>query len=118
MPKSALVVDDDVVVLALTGRWLEDQGYQVTALSDFVQAKERLRAQPFDVLLTDVRLGEFNGLQLAIEARVINPGMRIIVMSGWLDPAVRQDAAGCNAVVLLKPVTPGAILEAVESTEE
>ena len=115
MSKSVLVVDDDPGVLALLLRVLEAEGYQVAVLSDFAQAKDRLRAERFDVLVADVRLGEFNGLQLVIQARLQDPTIRIVVMSGWDDIIVARDAAEYGAVSLLKPFTAEGLLDAIRS---
>jgi len=116
MSKSALVVDDDPGMLALTERWLVTDGYQVRTISDFKDAKALLRLGRVDLLLVDVRLGEFNGLQLAIEARAGDPDVRIIVMSGWNDGAVDREAAKCGAVVLPKPFTAETLRNAIHST--
>ena len=55
------------------------------------------------MLLVDVRLGAFNGLQLAILARSSHATMRIVVMSGWDDPVMRAEATAIEAVFLPKP---------------
>jgi DNA-binding response OmpR family regulator len=116
MEKSALVVDDDVTLLSLVALWLSTAGYQVKTLSDFNQAKALLRAERVGLLITDVRLGEFNGLQLAIEARSGGDDIAIVVMSGWVDNVVTQEVSACNGVVLRKPFTEDALLAAVRST--
>jgi len=115
MAASALVVDDDPDILGLASQWLTAQGYQVTAAADFRAAQALVRARGFDLLLIDVRLGEFNGLQLAIQVRDAVPQIRIVVMSGWDDVTVAREAAACRAVVLAKPFTPEALLDAVRS---
>ncbi len=111
--KSALVVDDDLAMLNLLGVWLEQQGYQITSLSDFHDANELLRTRQFTLLVTDVRLGGFNGLQLAIAARQADPDVRIIVISGWDDVTLSREAKACGATVLSKPFNEKALLAAL-----
>jgi DNA-binding NtrC family response regulator len=115
MGKFALVVDNDLRILDLIHRWLTPQGYQIATRPDFAGARELLRTQECDLLIADVRLDEFNGLQLAIEARHAYPRIRIVVISGWTDVMVAREAEACKAVVLLKPFTAGDLDAAVEA---
>ena len=63
---SVLVVDDDVETLGIIEFWLADAGYDVVTSSRFDAARNYLASHPLDALVTDIRLGEFNGLQLAL----------------------------------------------------
>lgn len=104
--RSILVVDDDLPLLDALERAFKDAGQrQVVALGNFEDAKRTLRTQPFDVLITDVRLGAFNGLQLAVIARDLYPGIQLIVFSGFDDPVLRQDAERLGARYMVKPIT-------------
>jgi DNA-binding NtrC family response regulator len=106
-------VDDDPQVLRLFGRWLDESGFTVVAAASFADARSRLESGEFDVLVVDVRLQEFNGLQLAVRARVQHPEMVILVVSGFEDPVLRREAAACRAAFLTKPVERGAFLTAI-----
>src|SRR3954463_1321383 len=90
--RRALVVDDDQRVLAMLSRWLRDAGYDVTSASTLVEARARIDEDPPDALVVDVRLREFNGIQLAVRARATSPSMRIVVVSGYDDPVLRREA--------------------------
>jgi DNA-binding response OmpR family regulator len=100
--KRVLVVDDDPHVSALAARWLEAAGYEVQTAATFSDAKTRID-EPLDLLVVDIRLREFNGLQLAAHARATQPGIRIVVVSGWTDPVLTKDAEAFGAVFLAKP---------------
>ena len=84
------------------------------ALFDKDRAK-KLLDEKFDILITDVRLGQFNGLQLAIIARDRDPGIGIIVFSGYDDPVLQAEAAQLGARYLVKPVGFDQLLEVIES---
>jgi DNA-binding NtrC family response regulator len=99
-----LIVDDDVSLLDAMDRALRDAGLDVTACSSFEDARLALRGRSFDALITDVRLGAFNGLQLAVMARDLHPHIRMIVFSGFDDPVLRADAEQIGADYLVKPV--------------
>jgi DNA-binding response OmpR family regulator len=102
-PMSVLVVDDDVQLLGMVEYWLAEAGYDVVACSRFEAARNYLAAQPLDALVTDLRLGEFNGLQLALRAS--HPGRRtaVLVMSAYDDVVSRRDAEACGGRFMLKP---------------
>jgi DNA-binding NtrC family response regulator len=103
--KQVLVVDDDRAVLRLLSQWLTGAGYAVVACDRFETAKQHLAEAPPDILLADVRLGAFNGLQLVILAKEQAPGIVAIAMSAFDDPMLRRDAAQCGAGYLAKPFT-------------
>ena len=100
---SVLVVDDDVETLGIVEFWLEDAGYDVVTCSRFDAARNYLASHSLDALVTDIRLGEFNGLQLALRAS--EPGRRIavVVMSAYDDVVTRRDAETVGGRFILKP---------------
>lgn len=100
-----LLVDDDVRLLEAIEMALAARGKDVEACSTFEAGRRALRSGRFDALITDVRLGAFNGLQLAVIARDEQPHIRIIVFSGFEDPVLRSEAAAVGADYLVKPVT-------------
>jgi DNA-binding response OmpR family regulator len=109
----ALIVDDNPHVVSITERWLSDAGYSVATAYDFEDAARQLINEMPDIVLVDVRLGTFNGLQLAIKAREQFPGARIVVMSAWDDPVLKHEAEQCGACYIVKPFTGAQLLEAI-----
>jgi DNA-binding NtrC family response regulator len=111
--KDVLLVDDDRAVLNLVQQWLTGAGYSVVACDRFETAKQRLATAVPDVLITDVRLGAFNGLQLVILAKQAGPQVGAVVMSAYDDPMLRKEAAQSGAGYLNKPCTRDQVLAAV-----
>jgi two-component system response regulator YesN len=109
-----LIVDDDVSLLDAMQRALRDSLRLVVACDTFEKARQMLKDQSFDALITDVRLGAFNGLQLAVMARDMYPDMRLIVFSGFDDPVLRADAEQIGATYLVKPVASVELLKLLE----
>lgn len=103
-PSTVLVVDDDQHVLGLVEYWLAEAGYDVVACSRFEAARTYLAAHTPDALIADVRLGAFNGVQLALLISQQRPGTLLLLMSGYDDPVVRRDVSACGGSFLLKPV--------------
>ncbi|HEY5720008.1 MAG TPA: GAF domain-containing protein, partial [Gammaproteobacteria bacterium] len=81
-----LVVDDEKELCDVAIAWLESLDHEAVAAHTAQQALERLAAQPFDVLFSDVVMpGGMDGIQLAEEAQLRHPGLRIILTSGYAD---------------------------------
>ena len=106
-----LIVDDDPSLLEALERSFIEAGEDVVAHDSFEAARRALQSTQFDALITDVRLGAFNGLQLAVISRDTYPGIRLIVFSGFDDPVLRTEAEHVGATYIVKPVTGAKLLE-------
>ena len=113
--RHVLLVDDDHSLLRLVSQWLTGGGFSVIACDSFEDARRELALHPPDVLLTDLRLGAFNGLQLVILAKEQNPQPLTVVMSAFDDPTLREEAEKCGARYLLKPFSSQAVLSSIAS---
>jgi DNA-binding response OmpR family regulator len=103
-PPRVLVVDDDPDVLRTIADMVRRGGYTVLRRSRFDEAKRFIDDTPPDMLVTDVRLGAFNGLQLVLHMRQARPEGAVVVLSAWDDPVIRHDAERAGARFLAKPV--------------
>ncbi|MEW6443757.1 MAG: sigma-54 dependent transcriptional regulator [bacterium] len=77
-----LVVEDDPVGLKNLVRALKKEGYQVTAASGGRQALERIRPDRFDLILTDLVMGEVDGLEVLDHAKRASPETEVIILTG------------------------------------
>ena len=85
-----LVVEDDEDVLAVTAESLRELGYHVVTAANAARALEILRGdQPIDLLFSDVIIpGGTNGAQLAVTARHVRPGLKVLLTSGYTAAAL------------------------------
>ncbi len=111
--RKILIVDDDPSLLEALERSFLEAGEDVVAHGSFEEARRALHTTRFDALVTDVRLGAFNGLQLAVIGRDTYPDIRLIVFSGFDDPVLRTEAEHVGATYLVKPVTGAKLLEVI-----
>jgi two-component system response regulator YesN len=111
--RRTLIVDDDPSLLDALERSFTEAGEQIVACSSFADARRALQTTHFDALITDVRLGEFNGLQLAFMGRETYPDLNVIVFSGFDDPVLRSEADHVGATYLVKPVPSSTLLDLV-----
>jgi DNA-binding response OmpR family regulator len=112
-----LIVDDDPSLLEALERSFIEAGEDVVAHDSFEDARRVLQTTRFDALITDVRLGAFNGLQLAVIGRDTYPDIRLIVFSGFDDPVLRTEAEHVGATYMVKPVTGARLLEVLRESE-
>ena len=110
---SILIVEDDRAALGWLEELLGGAGYHVTGAASFEEAKRALAVDAPDLLITDVRLGAYNGLQLIFRARALNPQLPVIVMTGYSDAAIRAEAQRLEAAHLEKPIDSKALLSLV-----
>jgi DNA-binding NtrC family response regulator len=108
-----LIVEGDPALLTLWSETMANAGYEVTTALSFEEARRSMVTSVPDVLLTDIRLGAYNGLQLVIRARAANPRLRAIVVTGHPDVVVQREAERLGAVHVEKPLDMKVLLELV-----
>lgn len=98
-----LVVEDDPLVRAHVARQLQSLGYAVILAETGPEALKHLDSDgPIDLLFTDVMMpGGLNGRELADQARVLRPDLRILFTSGYSDDAIVHEGRLDDGVDLL-----------------
>jgi DNA-binding NtrC family response regulator len=112
--RRVVLVDDDRPLLDVLTTLLQDAGCIVTPFERFQDAKTYLRSREApDILVTDVRLGAFNGLQLAVMFNLGHPQLMKVVITGYDDPVLRKEAESVGARYLIKPLNAYDLVEAL-----
>ncbi|MFC1931777.1 ATP-binding protein [Chloroflexota bacterium] len=105
-----MVVEDEPGTRATLSGILEDVGYKVVGLERGADALGMMRKSPFDVVITDIRLPDVDGLEILELAKEINPDVAVIVMTGYASVETAVDAVNQGAYAyFVKPVNPDAI---------
>jgi PAS domain S-box-containing protein len=106
-----LIVDDEAAQMKALHDTLEAEGYVATGFTSATAALAALREQPFDLVLTDLKMPEMSGVEFLRTAFGIDPSMAGVVMTGHgsLDTAVQAMQAGAHDYIL-KPFRLSAIL--------
>lgn len=102
--RKILILDDEPTVAGLYALALEGLGHEAIVCTGFEEARAYIKEHVTDGLLTDVRVGEYNGLQLALLFRSLFPTAPVLVVSGHEDAVIRKEVAQIGATFLLKPV--------------
>ncbi|MBZ6378800.1 response regulator [Pacificimonas flava] len=99
-----LLAEDDDSMRGFLQRAIERAGYRVTAVDRGTEAIPYLTEGGYDLLLTDIVMPEMDGIELAQRAAELQPGMRVIFITGFAAVALSKNSgAPQGAKVLSKP---------------
>jgi|HubBroStandDraft_4_1064222.scaffolds.fasta_scaffold52292_3 two-component system sensor histidine kinase/response regulator len=110
-----LIVDDEARNVTALMQTLSQLGLQASGAHSAAEAMELLQSQSFELLLTDLKMPEVNGIELLRQALVIDPHLAVIVMTGHgtLDTAVEALRSGAHDYIL-KPLNLTTMLPVIE----
>ena len=103
LPKILLAEDDNDMRRFLV-KALEKAGYKVISFDNGASSYDRLREEPFSLLLTDIVMPEMDGIELARRATELDPDLKVMFITGFAAVALNSDSkAPKDAKVLSKP---------------
>jgi hypothetical protein len=111
-----LVVDDEPAVIQLVVRMLEPGGYEILTAHSGEEALAigATSTRPIDLLLTDLRMPEMSGRQLATEMRKTQFGLRVVYLTGHCDDLFGDlTLLEPHEAFIEKPISPTGVREAV-----
>ena len=101
---SILLVDDGPSLLEVIYEILTDQNYQVTKARSGEEAIEALFKKDFDLVITDLNMGEVNGIEVLRKTKELNPETMVIIMTANHEMKYYSEASDLDACdYLLKP---------------
>ena len=105
--RKVLVVDDDPVVGKSFDRVLSGKGYAVITASNAQEALNKLDAEDYDVVFTDIKMPGMSGLEMAEQVKARRPWLPVVIVTGYGSPdnEARAEAAGVSGF-LRKPLSP------------
>ncbi|MBT9369275.1 response regulator CpdR1 [Rhizobium sp. CSW-27] len=99
-----LLAEDDNDMRRFLVKALEKAGYNVASFDNGASAYDRLREEPFALLLTDIVMPEMDGIELARRATELDPDLKVMFITGFAAVALNSDSkAPKDAKVLSKP---------------
>ena len=99
-----LLAEDDNDMRRFLVKALENAGFEVSHHDNGMSAYQRLREEPFEMLLTDIVMPEMDGIELARRASELDPDIKIMFITGFAAVALHPASnAPKQAKVLSKP---------------
>jgi len=100
-----LIAEDDDLTRELLARVLRRESYDVVETTDGGEAIERLRAEPFDLVLSDIQMARASGMELLSAVVETMPDTPVVLITAYADPGAAMDAISRGAAdYLAKPV--------------
>ena len=118
-PPRVLVVDDEEAVLDIIEEFLTLEGYRVTPVGSAKAALKQARSEPFDLILTDLKMPDMDGLELITRIKEWKPDAVLVMMTGFGTVETAIDAMKLGAFdYLLKPFKPDDVVRVIERALE
>ncbi len=111
-----LVIDDEEIICNLLKDTLTDEGYQVEAVTGSTEGLGKLvRGEPFDIVITDIRMPKKDGMQVLREAKERVPDLIVIIITGYPSIETIRESSACNAFdYITKPLDPDVVSDCVK----
>jgi len=115
--KRILLIDDDMDMCTLLGRFLQRKGFETDAAYSGNKGIAKFREQHFDVVLCDFRLGDKEGREVLKEIKDINPHAVVIIITGYSDIKIAVDVIKHGAFdYITKPLIPEEVLNVINKS--
>ncbi len=110
-----LIIDDEDIVRVSCQRILVPEGYEVKTTKSAADAFRLLAQEPVDVVITDIKMPDIDGLEVLRTVKERWPGIEVIMITGYHTVTTTADALKLGAFDYIeKPFTPSAIVEAID----
>ena len=118
-PAKILVVDDEKVVCTGCEKILGEAGYQVKSTLSAKEALNILKEEPFDIVITDLKMPELSGMELLKIIKREYPQITVIVITGYSSVETAVEAMKLGAFDYLpKPFTSDQVVLVIEKVME
>lgn len=117
--ETILIVDDEPLIREFLTEALKRKGYAVEKAENGKQALAFLKKQAFDLVITDLKMPDLNGLDVLRHTKELSPSTLVIIITahGTIETAVEAMRSGAFNY-LLKPFTPDSIETLIEKASE
>ena len=114
MMRSILIVEDDITFGMMLKTWLGKKGFEVSSVSPIARARKHIESQTVDLILSDLRLPDHEGIDLLKWMNEQGKAIPLIIMTGYADiqSAVLAMKLGARDYIA-KPVNPGELLKKI-----
>lgn len=117
MSSKILVIDDDTSFCVMLKTFLQKKGYDVTNAFTAREAEEAIKNDAFDVVLTDIRLPDSDGIHILKYIKETSFKTQVILMTGYTDIKTAVSAMKMGAYDYVgKPINPDEILHTIEQS--
>ena len=119
MPMQILVLDDEKIVGERLKASLEKEGHTLEIFIHPTAALERIKEKVFDVVITDIRMDDIDGIQVLNEVREKSTKTKVIMITGYATLEIARESLTKGAFdFIAKPFKLKEIREAIQKAED
>lgn len=114
-----LIVDDEISIKITFAKFLSNEGHEVYAADNTDQAFEYILSRDIDLIITDIVMPRYTGIDLIKKLRQMRPGILIIIMTGEPSLETAVEAVRCHLNdYLIKPISKATLIQSVNQSLE
>jgi DNA-binding NtrC family response regulator len=114
-----IIIDDEPIVGKRLKPALEKSGYEVEFYETGAAALKRLSEKNFDIVVTDVRMDEIDGMDVLTKVTENKPQVKVIMITGYATIEVAREAMAKGAFeVIAKPFKPNELREIIHKAAQ
>ncbi len=91
-PLRLIIIDDEPIVGKRLKQVFSKMGFQVEIFTNPISALEFMENNPFDIVVTDFKMEELDGMEILSRAKQLNPKARVIIITGYAKPETAKEA--------------------------
>ena len=114
-----LIIDDEQEILEYYQKLIKPTGHKLITTRNPLEALEICRKESFDLVMTDYRMPEMNGLEFLKKVKQVNSKLRVLIFTAYKeDGMVKEAGIGSAYAFLEKPVTLAELLYVLHIIEQ
>lgn len=113
--KNILIIDDNLTVCLMLKSWLVKKDFRVETATNVTEAKQMVKEQPFDLILSDIRMPDADGFSLLNWVKKYDSDILVIMMTGYADIESAVESMKSGAVdYISKPIEPQQLFKKID----
>lgn len=118
-PQKIMVIDDEPIVVKRLKPALEKSGHEVEVFVNAAEALKRFDESAFDIVVTDVRMDEVDGIEVLKHVTDRSPRTKVIIITGYATIEMAREALAKGAFdFIAKPFKPNDLRSVIEKAAE
>lgn len=113
--RNILIIDDNLTVCLMLKSWLVKKGFSVETATNVPEAKQKVKEQPFDLILSDIRMPDADGFSFLAWVKRYDSDILVIMMTGYADIESAVESMKSGAVdYISKPIEPEQLFKKID----
>lgn len=113
--RNILIIDDNLTICLMLKSWLVKKGFSVETATSVPEGKQKVKEQPFDLILSDIRMPDADGFSFLSWVKKYDSDILVIMMTGYADIESAVESMKSGAVdYISKPIEPQQLFSKID----